>query len=814
MLPPADASDTPWDERCRGDGVRRPGWAELEEELQRLGDAELARRWRLAQRMLRENGITYDRFRDRAASERPWTLDPLPLPIPASEWAALAAGVAQRARALDAWLADAYGERRLVREGVLPPGLLYGHPHYLRPLIGVSVTGGVRLHFYACELVRGPDGRWTVMADLCQAPPGLGYALEHRLIVARTLPEAFRALRVQRLAGFFLRLRRTVLALAPRGGDNPRIVLLTPGPHAETYFEQAYLAQYLGYTLVRGDDLTVRDGAVWLKTLTGLKPVSVIVRRVADDWCDPLELHGESLLGVPGLVEAVRAGTVTVMNALGSGLADAPALLPYVPRLIRAVLGEEPRLASAEAWWGGEHAALLLHELPRLVLRPAWNNRGRPVTAAHLPAAEREQLAQDLRSRPHAYVGFRPPRRSTAPCWLDGELAARRLSLRVFACRDGDDYAVMPGGLVRLGDDDLGALWFESGSGAKDAWALADAPVPEISLLPPRDAPVPLVRGGIDLPSRVADDVYWLGRYLERAEGVVRLLRTALGLLAEDPDAAAQDRIAVCLRMLQRAAGCGIPEGPPSAALVALLADGVGGLLRELRDHVRRTAFGVRDRLSADTWRALSAFDAEIAPAGAEDAALTLERLNRMVLICAALAGMGAENTTRGPGWRFLDLGRRLERAVFTAACLRAVHDDRHADPAELEMLLLAADSAITYRARYLTTLQAAPVIDLLLTDGSNPRSVAFQAERILEHIAALPRAAPDGPPGPAERLAVRLAAAVRTADPLALCQPEGRLPEFLDELAAGYAELSDAIVSGWLTLIAPTRQLASERAT
>ncbi|MCS6969926.1 MAG: circularly permuted type 2 ATP-grasp protein [Planctomycetes bacterium] len=807
------ATTARWDESRGADGAWRPEWQQLFAHFESLGSGEIDRRREQCGRLLREHGIAFDRFRDRAASERPWTLDLLPLLIAASEWRTLAAGVAQRARALDAWLADAYGERRLIREGVLPPGLLYGHPHYLRPLVGVPVVGDARLLLYACELVRLADGSWRVTADLCQAPPGLGYALEHRLLVSRSLPESFRALRVQRLAGFFMTLRRSLHERVPRVTDNPRIVMLTAGPRAETYFEQAFLAQYLGYSLVQGDDLTVREGRVWMKTLTGLKPVEAIVRRVVDDWCDPLELNNESMIGVPGLVDAVRQRAVTVVNALGSGLADSPALLPYVERLIERLLGERPLLASADAWWGGEESTTILEQLPALILRPAWNNRGRPVIVGDLSRQERQRLAEDIAARPHAYVGYRPLSRSLVPCWTAGRLVQRTMSLRLFACRDGEGYAVMPGGLVRVDDDDSGALWFESGSGAKDAWVLADAPVAEISLLPPPDRPLAIVRGGIDLPSRVADNLFWLGRYTERTEDLVRLLRAALAQLAEDPDAAEQARIAACLTMLQRACNTAIPEGTPSAALVALLSGGIGSVMRQLRDHMRRTAFGVRDRLSADTWRALTALDLEIAPEGAEDANQALTRLNRVVLACAAIAGMGAENTTRGPGWRFLDLGRRLERAIFTVDCLRAAYADGVVKTSELEMLLVAADSALTYRARYLTTLQAAPVVDLLLTDATNPRAVAYQTERIVDLVEQLPRDGERALPLPAERLAHRIATQVRIADPVALCDPArgAAMQDFLDDLARSLAQLSDAISTGWLTLVTPTRQLAGE---
>lgn len=803
-----------WDE-CHGpDGVPRPGWNELLGHIDRLGAREVNRRWEQCRRIIRENGVTYNLFRDGAAADRPWQLDSLPMIVNAGEWARISAGIAQRALAIDRFLADAYSEQRLIRDRIIPPGIVFGHPQFLRPLHGVPVPGGTRLHLYACELVRCPDGQWRVAADLCQTPSGSGYALENRIVLSRALPEPFREMRVNRLAGFFIRLREQLLSLALRNRDNPRVVLLTPGPYSETYFEHAYLAQYLGITLVQGDDLAVRDERVFLKTLGGLIPVDVVLRRLADDYCDPLELRNDSTLGVLGMVGAVRAGNVAIANSLGSGLADSPALVPYMPAITRALLGEEALIEGLPAWWGGDQASHIVANLPDMILRPAWNNRGRPVVPGTLPAAELANLAADIRVRPHAYLAFERIARSTVPCWDEGKVVPRRMSLRVFAVRDGDGYTVMPGGLARIdAQGDGGQLWFERGGGSKDAWVLAEGPVPEVSLLRANDAPLELKRGGIDLPSRVADNLFWLGRYAERAEDIARLVRSALACLAEDSAEADQAQIAAYLAMLDRVTGVSPANGPPSAALVALISDGAGGPLKVVREHLRRTAFGVRDRLSADTWRALTALDAELADEGGEDANQALARLNRVVIACAALAGMGRENTTRGPGWRFLDLGRRMERASFTIDCIHAAFEDGRGLPAELEALLRTADSAITYRSRYLTTMQAAPVVDLLLTDHTNPRAVLFQVNQIVEHVSNLPREAIGALLCPAERLATHLQAAVRLADPVELCKADAghALVELLDDLSGTLTALSDAVTTAWLTHIAPSRAFARD---
>src|ERR1700723_4140829 len=424
------------------DGVTpRPHWAHLMESLLSIGHAELERRWGRAERRIRENGITYNIYSDPLGANRPWRIDIVPLLISADEWRYIEAGIVQRAQLLSLVLQDLYGGQALVAQGHFPAALLYANPAFLRPLVGVRVPAHSYLHMLAVDLARSPDGQWWVLADRTQAPSGSGYALENRTIVSDVLPDLFRTSNVLRLAPFFRAQREALNNLAQC--NNPRIVLLTPGPHNEPYFEHSYIARYLGFTLVEGADLTVRDRCVYLKTVDGLERVDVILRRVDDSFCDPLELRSDSLLGVPGLVDAIVAGNVKVANALGSGLIERAAIMPFLPGLCKQLTGESLKLPSVATWWCGQPYALdwVLDHLDSVVVKPAFPSRGmEPVFGAELSHSEKGKLADQLRARPHEYGAQEQIALSTAPVWEGGRLNSRSVVLRTYVLNTGDRW--------------------------------------------------------------------------------------------------------------------------------------------------------------------------------------------------------------------------------------------------------------------------------------------------------------------------------------------------------------------------------------
>ncbi len=809
-----------YDEMLSAPHALRPPWEEFIESLSTLAPAEMALRWERGQRLISDNGITFHVHGDPQGLERPWQLDPMPMVLGADEWRGLSRGLEQRARLLNAVLADLYGERRLLRDGLLPPALVLGHPGYLRPCRGILPPGGLFLHHYAADLARLPDGRWHVVDERTEAPAGAGYALENRLIVARVLAEYFRGCRVQWLTPYFQALRELLQSLSPRRFEMPRLVLLTPGPEHDTYFEHAYLARHLGCLLAESEDLTVRDDRLFLKTLEGLQPVDVLLRHTPGLLCDPLELDSRSDLGIAGLVQAVRAGAVSVANALGSGALESPALHAFLPRLCRHLLGEDLALPSATTWWCGDDSQRrhVLDRLDRLVIRHAFDQSAVPVFGAGLTLAAREALAERIRTRPQDYVAQEPLTLSTAPVWRDGGLLPQPVVLRGFVtARLDGGYTAMPGGLTRVSPaDDLPGLLLQAGEGgSKDTWVLSDeAPSAQRPATPSTVPPVRLTRGSRDLPSRVADNMFWFGRYLERCEDITRMLRT-LYSLAED--AAGSDSGVAPGPILTLMAQLGLPP-PEPLSTVAEAAAAVGRLhfdtvhptgLRANAERLLRVAARVRDRLSLDTWRNVQRLTGQVGALRASragDVGEVLGSLGGLILTLEASSGLVMENMTRGLSWRFLDIGRRMERARHVIDLLAGTLFVRSGDLGRvLDALLSVSDSSMTYRSRYLAAPQFAAVLDLLLCDDSNPRAVAFQFAQLAGHVDRLVALRDSGPIRPEQRLMIGLSSMVQTAELESLATTDAQdryaaLGLLLDVLRSRLWELSETLTAEYFT--------------
>jgi len=737
-----------FDEMQSVPGVFRGHWKKLVEGIERLGKEGLHERRNNARQLLKEHGVTYNVHADGASAERTWELDMLPLVIAADEWAEIETGLIQRARLLNLVLADIYGPQRLFREGVLPPALLHANPGFLRACHGIRPPHDIHLSLHAVDMMRAPNGRWWVLSDRTQAPSGVGYALENRIILSRMLGEEFRECGAQRLGSFFVARKAGLRWLAP-WADSPSVVLLTPGPYAETYFEHAYLARYLGYPLVEGSDLTVRDRRVFMKTLQGLQPVDVIVRRVDDTYCDPLELRGDSILGVPGLVEAARAGRVVISNALGSGAVEAPALLAFLPALAKRLLGEELRISNVATWWCGQQSErnYAVGALESLVIKRAFvGGHAEPRFGESLDAAEREQIAARIKASPHAFVGQERVPLSTAPVWNGEALEPRPLIIRCYVCATPGGFAVMPGGLTRVSASaDSPVVSSRYGGGSKDTWVLSNGPIDRATLLDSAGHPARLEFASAAVPSRAVENLFWLGRYVERLEDTTRLVRTVLSRLTGEGGHAEEAELAALCRWLSQievlpknAAACSDDE------LAAMVREVVfsrthPGSLSELIGRVGSLTARVRDRLSGDTWRILNQLTTEFpnVPLRAP-AAVIGSMLHRLISCLAAFSGMEMENMTRGDTWRFLDIGRRLERSNNLLASLRAVLITSPESTDALPPLLEYTDSTMTYRRIYLSSPEWPAVLRLLVSDESNPRSLAFQFRALGRHLSEL----------------------------------------------------------------------------
>jgi len=746
----ASGMAAPHDECFGQGGLPRPQWTGMIEAIERLGAARLNARWDEGLRIIREHGVTYNVYGDPQGRDRPWSLDPVPLILSAPEWRGLEAGLIQRSRLLNWVLRDLYlGTQRLIVDGFIPPELVYSNPGFLRPCRGLPVAGQVMLHLYGADLVRSASGQWMTFADRTQSASGTGYAHENRKVVSRVLPDEIREVSVRSLAPFFRSLRSFLETLAPGRRENPVMVLMTPGPLNATYFEHAYLARHLGIPLVEGADLTVRDLRVCLKTLEGLQPVDVILRRVDDSFCDPLELRTESVLGVPGLVQAARAGHVTIANALGSGLVESPAFLTFLPALCRHLLDEDLLLPSVPTWWCGEAEGLryVTSHLDRLVVKPAFGRRrGHSWFGHQLAAADKTHLLELIASRPQDFVAQECVLPSSAPVWTPGGFERRSVLLRAYVATDGSEHAVLPGGLTRVAasvEDPLVSM--QGGAGSKDTWILRsgqDDDEESATAIPDHASTDRRLTG---LPSRAADSLFWLGRYTERFEQYLRVLRCVLGQLASDTSPESSDRDN---RLGHLMAGIGFllttdPDDGP-ADLTGRILDWIyrfdgPGSIPDLMNRIRENAAAVRDRLSGDTWQILDRLVPQPkVPTTRRSIAHAHGMMQGLILNLAAFNGLAMENMTRGPGWRFLDSGRRLERGFSMTTLITAAAFVSGSPTPLLEMILDIADSGMTHRQRYFARARWPEVVEMLVRDVSNPRGLAFQLSALRTHLEAL----------------------------------------------------------------------------
>jgi len=719
------------DEMVDGQGGVRPHWRALLGALTGLGPEGLRQARERLERAFEDEGITAI-LPGATVQDHPWRCDPVPLPLPEREFETIAHGLGQRARLLESVLTDLAGPRRLLAEGLLPPALVYANPGFVR--VG-ALPEAPLLVSYAADLVRGSDGAWRVLADRARAGVGIGYARENRRILARVFPQAFRTAQVRELRPFFDLWQDRLRNLAPSGGA---VALLSPGPSDPRWFEHMYLARELSSALVEGGDLTVRDGTLFLKTLRGLQRVDVLLRRVDGHLLDPLELDPASHQGVPGLLDAVRAGNLRLVNDPRAGTLEAPGLLAFYPALAMRLLGEELEMPSVPTLWLGDPAALARFRADpaRWWLRPALDPGAAARAVAPLPPAERAALLSQVLARPADWAALDPAPISAAPNVTDSGLQPAPVVLRMFLVNDGQQWQAMPGGLARvLAEDGTIPGHIPRGGLTKDVWVLAEERTAIVGPAARRAAPLAIRRTAGDLPSRVADNVYWLGRHVERAERAARLARAALTRLTRAsmlPREISELRtLANCLAdagvIAKEMAGAADADTLGRALLGTLRP---GGLIAGQFDTIVHLTEGVRDRLTGDMHaiftQTMRAARADMATATSLDG--LAHAMVGVLRFSNAVAGVAAENMVRGGGFIFLDLGRRIERAQAVVSEIGFALD---LPPPQIEtglrLILELCDSVITYRARYQDVLQPAPVLDLVLADQGNPRGLAFQ---------------------------------------------------------------------------------------
>lgn len=807
-----------------GDGPHglAPSWSAFFDHTGTEGLADLNRRAENLRRQIRDNGVTYNVYADDSGLQRPWALDLFPMILGPGDWAQIEAGVLQRARLLNAVMADLYGPRELLQRGLLPAALVQGHPGYLRAMQGVRPRGGTWLHIVGFDLAHGPDGRWWVVGQRTQAPSGLGYLLENRIAIGRQFPKAFAGLRVQRLAASYRALMDGIKSLAPEG-ENARIALLTPGPYNETYFEHAYLARYLGLTLVEGNDLTVRDERLFLKTLAGLEPVHALIKRVDDPWLDPLELRPDSTLGVPGLLQVLRAGHLVLANAPGSAPLESSALLGFLPAISEHLLGEPLALPSLATWWCGEDAALrgVLPLLKDGVIKATYPGGGSDtVIGQGLTPREIDEWTGRLVRQPeqHTVQSWLPL--SQTPTWTGDRLMPRSAMLRVFALADGaGSWRVLPGGLVRLAPRGQLVAAMQRGGSSADCWVLTDGAVDPTSLLSGQPSSFAIAQQKQPVTSRAAENLFWLGRYTERAENTVRLAETVLDqldgeepgtqallawltevsrenalVLADVPDALHSSRVFARSLMANLAPH---PQDPAAASSFS-----VGFNLGALAN----AAAQVRERLSREHWNLIERLRTGFAAGAARlldngdfntgGAQLLLQEASQQL---AAITGSQTDRMVRDDGWRLLSIGRHIERlATLSRALALGLQTGSVHEPAGFEAMVALFDSTITFHAQYQQRRDMVALIDLLVLDRDNPRSLAWVVQTLRARLARLGQSvAPQdaelarGLPDPAGWQLAELSNWQRDADGRRVW---GALLRVLEDCEAAAVELSDEI--------------------
>ena len=772
------------DEMVDAEGKVRPVWQPFVNALSGMTTDELAERFSRADRYLRDAGVFYRAY-DGQDDTRAWPFSHIPVIIDDDEWQELAEGLKQRADLLEAMMADFYGDNRLVAEGFIPPALVASNSEFLRPLVGVTPAGGNYLHFISFEVGRGPEGKWWVLSDRAQAPSGAGFALENRVAASRAFSGIYGDMHVRRVASFFGAFR-DALQSGAYGGEG-RFGVLTPGPANETYYEHAYIARYLGISLLEGEDLIVVNDRLMVRTVAGPMPVSVLWRRLDADFTDPLELNQHSRIGTPGMVSAIRAGNLTMVNALGSGIVETRALLAFLPALSRRLLNEDLKIPSIATWWCGQeneraHVAANLDQMligPAYSRQPFFDDSGLSFSGKRLGERRPGAVNRWLEKRGPWLVGQEAVKLSTAPAFINGKLEPHPFSLRVFAARTNDGWKLMPGGFARIGSsDDVAAIAMQAGGRAADVWVVSKTPVATPTLLT-RESRVPRNHPA-NLPSRAADNLFWLGRYIERAEGNLRILRAWHGRFAEvdDRGQALLTRVEAYLDH----AGLDLSE----AALPK-------NLMRDI-DSAVYSAGNIRDRFSPDGWLALndlsktaSRFVDRVGPG--DDAAHAITILLRKL---AGFAGLVHENMYRSTGWRFLSIGRYLERGLHMTRLLGELSGEDAPDGA-FDILLEIGDNVMTHRRHYNVNTDRLTITDLLALDPQNPRSVLFQLNQMLAEVEKLPSQDHMTQMSPLHRETMRVQSglAVMTANSISI--------DYYATLERDFEALSDCLAQSYL---------------
>ncbi|MES2647136.1 MAG: circularly permuted type 2 ATP-grasp protein [Bacteroidota bacterium] len=785
-----------------------PNWQTFFSSFAKLGKEEIENRKQDIQRLLKENGVTYNIYGDPSGENRSWSLDLIPFLIDKKEWDFTEKGLVQRAELLNLILQDIYGERRLMKDGILPLDLVYNHRGFLRQCEGMMKKPRKHsLVLYSANIARSADNRVWIISDRTQAPSGSGYALENRTAFARMMPELFTGLKVRHLSPYFESLTQALTEINPRQLSNPRVVILTPGPGNETYFEHSYLASYLGFALVQGNDLMVKDNCVWLKTLGGLERVDVILRRVDDIYCDPLELKEDSVLGVPGLLQAIRSGNVSLANPLGSGILESPGLMPFMNSASKYLLGEDLIIPNIASWWCGQQKEMnyVLSNISKLVIKKIHRDTlgSSAIDGSSLSIEQQQELKLNIQQKPYLYVGQEKVNFSATPALVNGNIQPRNALFRTFLVSSNGQYTAMKGGLTRTAADNKDfVISNQLGGMSKDTWILSPEPEQQ-SIAKKSFVAGNAINSGV-LPSHTAENLFWVGRYVERFLGNARFLRTILQFVSEgnrmlsDNDLQTEKRLLQALThysftypgFLLEEPGFSFEDPWPELRSVMMDMDRSGSLFSNF--HLfSRAVYAVRDPWSTDTWRVLRSMEDECAAITDKSAISHIKMqnvLDNMITAVVAFIGLNRESISREQGWMMMDIGRKIEQCQLLISMLRATLVNKTDEQVAFnlqEAVLKSHESLVNYRYKYKAHIQLPLVLDLLLFDPTNPRSLIFQVERLKAYMDVLPKTTVSKKLTGHERVVFEAYTILRLSDKDELCKVDYESGQFkkLDEM-------------------------------
>jgi uncharacterized circularly permuted ATP-grasp superfamily protein/uncharacterized alpha-E superfamily protein len=799
------------------DGTVRPHWETFFKSYTELGEEEMNSRYSDTLRLLKENGVTYNIYGDPNGMNRPWKLDNIPFLLSTEDWLSIESGLSQRAQLLNLILEDIYGERNLIKKGILPIELIYNHTGFLRPCNGIRQPGKHQLILYSADIAKSTKGRLWVVNDRTQAPSGSGYALENRTTMTRVIPELFNGLKVRHLSPYFTALRNGLNEIAPHGNLNPRIVILTPGSKNETYFEHSYLSSYLGFTLVQGNDLIVKDNFVWLKTMGGLERVDVILRRVDDIYCDPLELKSDSQLGIPGLLQCVRNGNVSLANPLGCSILENPGLMPFLQQISKYFLNEDLILPTIATWWCGQPRELqyVLDNLQSLVIKKIHRSAtgSSSIDGASLSTEALNACRQQIKTNPALYVGQEKVEISLSPSLIEGRIVPQKVLFRSFLVSNQDKYMAMAGGLVRSSAD-AGNFLISSQSGgfSKDAWIISPEPGRVVSVL--QETPEGIAETYHDmLPSHAAENLFWVGRYTERILGNARFLRTVMQFLAEGNKLITENNRQTERNLLEAYTRY-------SYTLPGFTGENAEDLFadpwKELKDvlfnekraggvkfnfqQFHKAIHEVRDHWSTDTWRVIRRMEEGLnngIPLTHHGHLQMIHTLDDLITSIVAFIGLNRESISREQGWIMLDVGRKIEQSLLVIAMLQTTLIKRYSEQVEYNLqqsVLMNNEGLVNYRYKYRRPLQNLLVIDLLIFDPNNPRSLTYQVVRLKSYLQNLPKNNTGTVTPEYERLILEANSLLKQADKTELAVSDGNEYSSLEKFLSGLYDLLSGI--------------------